>query len=107
MSSPEPSPRATTGEMLARIDGKLDVVAVRLDAIASGQADHEQRIRTQDIRLAALEARPAAVTEPLEERLRVLELRPTVSPRQLVAAAGAVIGTLATLSPLLARIYGG
>ena len=100
MTTPEQAPvRATTGEMLARIDGKLDVVAVRLDAIASDQADHEARLR-------ALEVRPAPPADH-EERLRAVEVRPTVSPRQLAASAVTLLGALATLSPLLARIYGG
>ena len=101
MSTPEPAPPAeTTRVVLARLEGKLDVIAVQLSALIRTQDDHEARLR-------ALEARPAADSSDHEARLRTIEARPTVSPRQLAAALVTALGALATASPLLARIYGG
>ena len=97
MSTPEPAPRETTAVVLARIEGKLDVVAVQLTTIARTQDDHEARIR----------ALTSALPDRLDERLREVEGRATVSPRALAAALVTAVGVVASLSPLLARIYGG
>lgn len=116
MSTPDPAPRETTAVVLARIEGTINVVALQITSLARNQDDHETRIRALEARpapidheprLRELERRPVTDQTDHETRIRQVEDRATVSPRQLGAAAVTLLGALATISPLLARIYGG
>lgn len=78
---------------LVRIEGKLDVIDARIDAMASTSNDHENRLRVLekagrlDERLAALEMRPVGIT-------------PRVFLTSMVGVATIVgsIGTVVTLA---------
>ncbi|MGC5319321.1 hypothetical protein ACPXB5_11345 [Micromonospora arida] len=87
--------------MLARVEGKLDVLAAqhstKLDEHARRLDDVEGRLRTRE---AAPDV-PAAV----DDRLRAVEQRPTVSPGAALAGAAAVAAILAAATPFLDRLY--
>lgn len=69
---------------LARLEGKVDAALAQQGVTIAGHAadiaDHETR-------------------------LRAVEVKPTVSPRQLWTVIGSAVAVFATLSPLLERLY--
>lgn len=88
-----PAPRAGTPDnpesssvpvMFARLEAKLDVALAQQGAAID---DHDKAI------------------DDHETRLRLVEARPTVSPRALWSAVAGAAGLFAALSPLLERLY--
>jgi len=77
--------------MLARVEGKLDVVAAQHGAQLT---EHTRRIDDQERR-----------SDGLDDRVRALEIRPTVSPRQMLGAAVGVAAIVGVVSPFLDRLY--
>ena len=69
---------------LARMEAKIDVVL----------AQHEAKIEQHSDNL-----------QDHEERLRALEAKPTVSPRVLWTTVASIIAAVATVAPLLSRLY--
>lgn len=69
---------------LARLEGKVDAALAQQGVTIAGHAvdiaDHETR-------------------------LRAVEAKPTVSPRTLWSVVVGAVGVLATISPLLERLY--
>lgn len=78
---------------LARIEGKLDLLGASLNAVTAELLDHELRLRAQ-------EARPATEQGVLA-RLRDLEQRATVSPKQLAGWLTLGLMTVGTAAPFI------
>ncbi|TDC33468.1 hypothetical protein, partial [Micromonospora sp. KC213] len=87
---PPPDGTASMLIILARLEGKLDVVAAQHGAKLD---EHSRRLADVEFRLRAEEARPATAPE-VDARLRAVESRPVVTPRAVWAAVGTV-GALA------------
>lgn len=77
--------------MLARVEGKLDVIAAQHSAKLE---EHGRRIDDN-----------ARQIGEVDDRVRALEIRPTVTPGKLLAAIGAATAVLAAASPFLDKLY--
>lgn len=77
--------------MLARVEGKLDVLA----------AQHSTKLDEHARRLDAIETQRDAD----DARLRAVEHRPTVSPAAALGGAAAVAAIVAAVTPFLDRLY--
>lgn len=77
--------------MLARVEGKLDVLAAQHGAQLT---EHARRLDDQ-----------ARQVSEVDDRVRALEIRPTVTPAKLMAAAGAATAVIAAVSPFLDKLY--
>lgn len=97
MTSPygEPPPGGNDGTtvliMLARVEGKLDVIAAQHSAKLD---EHARRLDDQGRRV-----------EEVDDRVRGLEIRPTVTPAKLLAAVAATAAVVGVLSPFLDKLY--
>lgn len=99
-----PTPASTEAALLiafTRMEAKVDVALAQhgadLKAHADDLTDHETRLRN-------LEARPTC-DAGLEDRLRAVEQKPTVSPRALGAVVTSVVGILLASLPFIDRLY--
>ncbi|MDG4792709.1 hypothetical protein [Micromonospora sp. WMMD1082] len=86
----DPSGTASMLIILARLEGKVDVVTAQHGAKLD---EHARRLGDVETRLRAEEARPSTAPE-VDARLRAVESRPVVTPRAVWAAVGTV-GALA------------
>lgn len=90
---------------LARLEAKVDVALAQHGAKIE---QHGSEIGELRQRVARVEDRPIASVDGVidhEHRLRVVEQRPTVSPRQLGAALATGLGLLLAAVPFVDRIY--
>lgn len=78
---------------LARIEGKLDRLGDSINGLSVDSLDHEQRLRR-------IEARPAVPSE-VDERLRDLEGRSTVTSKQLAGWLSLGLAVVSTAAPFL------
>ncbi|MEU5721566.1 hypothetical protein ABZ783_07065 [Micromonospora sp. NPDC047738] len=91
----EPPPGGNDGTtvliMLARVEGKLDVIAAqhsaKLDEHARRLDDHGRRV------------------DEVDDRVRQLEIRPTVTPAKMLTAVVGATAVIAAVSPFLDRLY--
>jgi len=91
--------------MFARLEAKLDVALAQHGAKIEQHGQEISELRTL---LRKMEDRPVAQPEGLldhEQRLRVMEGRPFVSPRQLWATFASAAGIAIATMPLIDRIY--
>lgn len=86
---------------LARLEGKVDVALAQHGAKL---ADHDEDLRDHETRMRALEARPV-VPQTVDERLKAVETKSTVSWKQLWSVVGAVGGLLTALQPYLHSLH--
>lgn len=77
--------------MLARVEGKLDVVAAQHGAQLT---EHARRLDDQ-----------ARQVGEVDDRVRALEIRPTVTPAKMLAAVGTATAVVAAVSPFLDKLY--
>lgn len=111
MNTPPPAPLLSPGEeteirvMLARFEAKLDVALAQHGAKLEQHGQEIGEIRARVVKMEDAEKASPAQVEDLERRTRFLERTPTVSPKQLGAAFVAAVGVIATVSPLLERLY--
>ena len=77
--------------MLARVEGKLDVVAAQHGAQLT---EHTRRLDDQGRR-----------ADDLDDRLRALEIRPTLTPAKMLAAVAGTAAVVGALTPFLDRLY--
>lgn len=78
---------------LARIEGKLDRLGDSISGLSVESLDHEQRLRR-------IEARPPMSAE-VDERLRAIEARACVTPKQLAAWLGLSLTAVSTAAPFI------
>lgn len=92
--------------MFARLEAKLDVALAQHGAKIEQHGQEISELRTL---YRKMEDRPIAQPEGLldhEERIREIEKRPTVSPRQLWTTFATAAGLVIAFVPLLDRLYG-
>lgn len=76
---------------LARMEGKLDAIAAQHSAKLD---EHTRQITDNGRRV-----------DDVDDRVRALEIRPTVTPGKMLAAVGTATAVLAAASPFLDKLY--
>ena len=101
---------ADTGDLriaIARLEAKLDVALAQHGAAIE---EHTRAITELQASVRRIQDRPIATPDAVidhEQRLRVVEARPTVSPRSVWSAIGVLAAVIATLTPLINMLVGG
>jgi len=96
---------SATHVMLARLEAKVDVALAQHGAQVES---HAQQLARLEAKVGKIEDRPVAAPEGIidhEYRLRELEARPYISPRQLGAWIVGTSATVAAVAPFLERLY--
>jgi len=106
MTDAELSEAFKLGGVLARVEERILGVAKtadRIDTTVTGMSERlgvvENTLGQQDVRLAAVEARPTVTREELNEIRTEMRASRLTWPK-LLAGAGAVVGTLVALNLL-------